>query len=357
MPDNAYDLIIAQYRARNPLFLDFVQKLEHLIRDLVVAKDIKVHAISSRVKSEASVLDKLRRGGGAYPDITAVTDVCGIRIITYFADDVSRIAKVVEGEFDIDTQHSLDKSAALEPDRFGYASVHYVVRMLRSRLDLMEYRRFCDCVAEIQVRSILQHAWAEIEHDLGYKSKEAVPRHLARAFSRLAGLLELGDLEFQRIRDDLKEYAGQVARRIASYPASVPIDKASLDAFISSSPEVRQLDAELASFEGAQLGGVIPAGSISRDFQLVELRTIGQVEAALKRAMPRLMPFVKLVHTPCSDGLPHGNCLSWLCIMMAASSGRLQEVVDFLDRTRTGCQERRIDWAHTLIQAHKQVST
>lgn len=86
----------------------------------------------------------------------------------------------------------------MEPDRFGYCSVHYVVEMSQKRLNLYEHQAYEGLKCEIQIRSVLQHAWAEIEHDLGYKSEIAIPKRIRRNFSRLAGLLEIADKEISR---------------------------------------------------------------------------------------------------------------------------------------------------------------
>src|SRR5262249_19774054 len=59
-----------------------------------------------------------------------------------------------------------------------------------------------DLVAEIQVRTVLQHAWAEIQHDIQYKSVTTIPVAIRRRFMALAGLLEIADREFQAIQDD-----------------------------------------------------------------------------------------------------------------------------------------------------------
>ena len=55
---------------------------------------------------------------------------------------------------------------------------------------------------EIQVSTILQDAWAEIEHDIVYKSPEDIPFRLRRRFACLAGLLEIADREFESLRQD-----------------------------------------------------------------------------------------------------------------------------------------------------------
>lgn len=84
--------------------------------------------------------------------------------------------------------------------------MHYVVGMSLQRLSLCEYKMFRDLKCEIQIRSILQHAWAEIEHDIGYKNEIAIPKQMRRKFSRIAGLLEIADQEFVQIRSELEDY-------------------------------------------------------------------------------------------------------------------------------------------------------
>src|SRR5205085_10639701 len=106
-----------------------------------------------------------------------------------------------------------DKSDILrEEERFGYQSVHYVVSLKENRITLPEYRKYRDLVAEIQVRTILQHAWAEIEHDIQYKSVETIPAQIRRRFMSLAGMLEIADRKFQAIQkedEDLRTSARQ----------------------------------------------------------------------------------------------------------------------------------------------------
>lgn len=101
-----------------------------------------------------------------------------------------------------------DKGVTLiEEERFGYKSVHYLVNLSAARVALPEYERFRSVVFEVQVRTILQHAWAEIEHDIQYKSSASIPRDIRRRFMSLAGLLEIADREFQAIQDADRDLA------------------------------------------------------------------------------------------------------------------------------------------------------
>ena len=171
-----------------------------------------------------------KQTSGKYHALAEVTDLCGARIITYFEDQVDEISALVENEFEIDRVNSIDKRQSGDSYRFGYVSVHYIANLKNPRAELPEYRRFRNIRFELQIRSILQHAWAEIEHDLQYKSQLAVPRELRRRFARLAGLLEVADAEFKGIRDSISSYQRHVAVAVASSPKEVSVDRDSLEA-------------------------------------------------------------------------------------------------------------------------------
>lgn len=184
----------------------FKVSVESLIQTLLEIEGIRVHSVTSRIKSKASVRQKLQ-----HPDkertLSNLTDLLGVRIITYFQDEVNAVAELVESEFIVDPENSGDKRKLLDPDRFGYLSRHYVLQLSSGRSTLPENRAYKDIKFEVQIRSILQHAWAEIEHDTGYKSESEVPETIRRRFSRLAGLLELADDEFLGIREELTKSA------------------------------------------------------------------------------------------------------------------------------------------------------
>jgi ppGpp synthetase/RelA/SpoT-type nucleotidyltranferase len=245
--------IVAEYRGKLPFYEQLTTTCKELVEKLLQAEGIRVHSVTSRPKSSESLEVKLSREEKHYEALGEITDLAGIRIITYFADDVDAVATMIEREFAVDTEHSIDKGKALDPDRFGYLSLHYVCTLSDTRARLPEYAAYKQCVCEIQVRSILQHAWAEIEHDLGYKAVQGIPRLMRRRFSRLAGLLEVADDEFMRLRDELAVYAAEVKRDIAEKPAQVLLDNVSLMAFIQQDDTVRRVDEELAEWVGAEL--------------------------------------------------------------------------------------------------------
>ena len=113
-------------------------------------------------------------------------------------------------------------------DQFGYKSVHFIVKLNEAREKLIEYSRFKEIKFEIQIRSILQHAWAEIEHDLGYKGISTIPDSSKRTFNRLSALLETADIEFDRLKKELVSYEANVDELISKEPENVTIDQTSL---------------------------------------------------------------------------------------------------------------------------------
>ena len=252
--DDLVDAICSEFERQRPLYDEFALCCHELVEKLLVRKGLKdlVHSVTRRTKLSERLREKLMREDKHYSAVTDVTDLAGLRIITYFADDVDKVASVIEREFKIDEENSVDKRAVMDPDRFGYLSLHYVCALTDERTNQTENEPFRGLLCEVQIRSILQHAWAEMEHDLGYETREAVPRDAQRRFAKLAGLLEVADDEFGRLRTDLRAYARDVDDRIERTPDAVLIDKVSLLSYIGSDKLVIEIDSELADLWGAE---------------------------------------------------------------------------------------------------------
>jgi putative GTP pyrophosphokinase len=233
------------------------EALGRLLRDILAENHLRPHSISYRVKKEDDARRKLaRRDKGRI--LVSLTDMLGLRIITYFRDEVDTVARMIEGEFAIDAENSVDKRKALDPDRFGYLSLHYVAQLASSRVQLVEYRKYAGIKFEIQIRSILQHAWAEIEHDLGYKAPAAVPSSVRRRFSRLAGLLEVADDEFVGIRAELAAHKTAATTSISEGRQNIELDQDSVYSYVRRSMQVKVLDQYAASLAGTFLGDIDP---------------------------------------------------------------------------------------------------
>lgn len=279
------------------------EDVEKLLLVLARAKGVGVHSVTNRVKSESSVQRKLLDKKSGSNSINSLTDLLGLRVITYFPDEVDQIAELIESEFLVDLDNSIDKRKVLDPDRFGYLSLHYVASIGESRQNLPDWLPYKDVKFEIQIRSILQHAWAEIEHDLGYKSANRVPSEIRRRFSRLAGLLEIADAEFTSIRNQLAEYGEEVELAVRE-GEEVEIDQVTLAAFIEQSPTVLRLDRIIAEGTGTSLTPATQeyAGRRAEELQKLHLPGLNVVRDLLERDGEQVAKFaIAWVNLPEGD--------------------------------------------------------
>ncbi|EGW39179.1 hypothetical protein [Desulfosporosinus sp. OT] len=199
----SYKEVIAEYSSLLSLYETFTLKIKNLVVDLMKAKKIKVNVIQSRTKDVESFSNKIKRKSRKYIDpLNEITDICGIRIIVNYQDEVDEIFNMIKEEFEVDEVNSIDKGSLLNPNEFGYRSVHYVASLASERKELTEWKAFSNFKVEIQIRTILQHSWALISHSLQYKRENDVPQELKRKLFRLASLVELADDEFMSLRNE-----------------------------------------------------------------------------------------------------------------------------------------------------------
>lgn len=239
--------ILKEYNENQDLYNNLKDKLIVLIKELLLEK-VNYHHIYSRVKEKSSLEKKIDTKAGKYSIIDDITDIVGCRIISYFEDDVEKIVTIIKDEFDIDEKNSINKKAILESDKFGYLSHHLVCKISEKRLSLPEYEKYKDIKFEIQIRSILQHAWAEIEHDIGYKSSSGIPNELKRKFSRIAGLLETADESFCEIKKAIESYENKIGND-KNELLQTDLNLNSLQLFIEN-PIVIELDNYIVNVDG-----------------------------------------------------------------------------------------------------------
>ena len=123
---HSIEALVLQYEKTRPDFARLTNKLQALFGDLLSARGIAVHLIETRTKDVASFREKITRASKAYTDpLVELTDLSGIRLITYYQDDADVIGSLLREEFLVRSV-----SGALEldsPEEFGYRSAHYVV--------------------------------------------------------------------------------------------------------------------------------------------------------------------------------------------------------------------------------------
>lgn len=279
--DMHYEMILDEYREKKPLFERMQSLIVNKIRTSLDENHVLIAALESRVKTEDSLSGKLERKGYKYHSLSDITDVLGIRIVTFYSNEVDLISAHVEQLLDIDWENSIDKRKMLEADRFGYLSRHYICRIPESIYKDPDMPEFNQIRFELQIRSLLQHAWANLYHDMGYKNDVEVPVAYLRDMSRLAGLLELADEQLSLIRREINDYRRNVQSLVASGNFNeVPLNGDTFRSYIELKP-FRRLAEKIADTKQAQLleDSLDPYYKVLRR---MGMKTIGDIERLLK---------------------------------------------------------------------------
>ncbi|MGJ7260686.1 GTP pyrophosphokinase [Morganella morganii] len=167
--------------------------------------------LESRVKSKSSILEKIRRKKLKFEHITELKDFLGLRIILLFKRDVDKVVKCIEDNFmPINFDEKKDE---IDVEKFGYQSIHRVVKTSEgwhSIPTLSDSKLFN---IEIQIRTLSQHIWAAASHKLQYKIEDQIPKPLQRTINRMSAILELVDLEFDRVLYDRDAYLSDIENK------------------------------------------------------------------------------------------------------------------------------------------------
>lgn len=274
-------MILEEYRAKKPMFDKMLEIVKSELRERISEAGLYVTAIEARVKDEASLAGKLELKGSKYRTLSDVTDILGARVITFYTDEVDKIAAMMDKCFVVDYANSVDKRKMHQLDSFGYNSLHYVCRIPKSMYFDPEYPEFNEQRFELQMRTALQHVWATINHDIGYKSGVEVPYEYLRNINRLAGMLELADEQFSTIRTNINNYRREVQSLVASGRFDeVPLNGDTFKSYLKLRP-FDKLAGHIAAINQAE----IHECSSFRYLEILQalgLKTIGDVERFIK---------------------------------------------------------------------------
>ena len=283
MISQSHKEIVEGYSVSRGSYEDCLNYVENTVKNIIKSESINVHEIIGRVKTVESLQGKVKRKN--YSNLAEITDLCGIRIITYFSDDVDRIAELISQEFEVDVENTIDKRKSEDPTKFGYVSLHYVVSLKEENSSSILYRKFENIKLEIQIRTVMQHAWAEIEHDLGYKSKEDIPDQYRRQFSRLAGLIELADENFLQLKNNINNYEKEVREKLPTSKEELPIDSSTLMTYVTKDPNYIKLLDESKPLD-VPIDFNINSSYLSTVVQRAKrlgLKTIGDIDELLEK--------------------------------------------------------------------------
>ena len=200
---------VREYSAQQGAIVDAGARFIALVTAILDEAGINYLSVTGRTKTIASFAAKAARrvdGELIYADpMRDITDQIGVRVITYVQRDVSAVADLMRDQVIVKDDRDMGQVTASQ-GRFGYASRHQLIALDAARESQPAYEQLRGRVASLQIRTVLQHAWAEFEHDIRYKG--TVPAEHApefdRRFTLAAGLLELADREFSTIRDRLR---------------------------------------------------------------------------------------------------------------------------------------------------------
>ena len=201
---------VRDYAASRPAVEAATRGYVELVTALLDEAGIDYLAVTGRAKSVESFAAKAARtvdGELVYPEpLRQITDQVGVRVVTYVLADVDAVAELLADQLHVLDDRDMGRETALTGG-FGYSSRHVLVELDEDRSGRDDWSALAGRTASVQVRTVLQHAWAEFEHDTRYKG--TVPDELSpdldRRFTLAAGLLELADREFVAIRDRLRQ--------------------------------------------------------------------------------------------------------------------------------------------------------
>lgn len=222
----------AAYDTAQPQYDRLLEEVRFALEQGIRTAGFKIHSINGRVKDRAGFVEKVERKGYADP-LLQMPDIAGIRVVCLFIDDLQRVGAIIDDVFVVIERE--DKAAQRSADAFGYTSIHYVCQ-LGSTNQGPRYDGLHDLQFEVQVRTILMDAWANVSHHLAYKGEASIPEDLRRDFYALSGLFHVADRHFKMLSDAAEQTDRNAETELASSGHSdtrggeMPIDRSTVRA-------------------------------------------------------------------------------------------------------------------------------
>lgn len=203
---------IREYLNLLPKHERLCDEVKHILTTNLKNAKIEYAHIENRAKTLSSFCEKIRRKSCKKP-FSDITDFAGVRVVYLYLSDRDKIEAIIEKEFDI--LEKVNKVNDEDVERFGYGALHYVAKIKKKHRGA-RYDDLKTLACEIQVRTILQDAWAIVAHHLSYKQESDIPKELRRRLSALSGLFETADDQFENIRLARNQYQDKVKEDISS---------------------------------------------------------------------------------------------------------------------------------------------
>lgn len=218
---------------------------------------------------------------------------------------------------------------------------------------------------EIQIRSVLQHAWAEIEHDIGYKSEITIPKEMRRSFSRIAGLLEIADKEFDSIRQALKEYENNVHVQIDDDNFSdSELDAVILDTLINNNQKIQTLSDHISNLFKQPLqenANHFEYESTIKQLNYLGIKTVKEINDAITLHLNSAMNIAsKIIDHPdendFDDTVPKTIAFFYLSYaILIYNHNNEQDIINYLIKNNIGLPKERQKIAQELMSCKQLI--
>jgi putative GTP pyrophosphokinase len=246
-----------------------------IIENILKSENIEYLSVSGRTKTKKSVVEKIKRKGYKKP-AQELTDLSGIRIIVYFESEIAKVSDVITRAFNVDTENSLNQDDRLSIDQIGYRSVHFVCDLGKERTLLPEFVGLSDLKFEFQVRTLLQHAWAELAHDRNYKFSGKLPPDIERSLFLYAGMLEIADKGFDELSDKIDKYVEDVHQQTKTGEFNYELDSISL-------PELVESWCESQNIELIKMNPKAEFNDLLNELNAIDIKTASQLNEIIPK--------------------------------------------------------------------------
>lgn len=282
--------VIEAYLKMRPNFDRLVNEGKYIFEHSDSKHEAKIVGITGRSKGPDSLREKIDRKKYSDP-LSEIDDLAGIRIVCSYESDLKHIGKFVERTFEV--KEHIDQSNVLGVDRMGYHGEHYIVSLGKTYSGV-RYQGIVGLPLEIQVRTVLQDAWALTSHQLVYKDEAMIPSSLRRDLNNVASLLEIAQGVFDNVRDKRDAYLKEIERKqsVEQDFLNQPVDYDTLLAY--------------TSWKYPDLGVDLSwHGELLRDLDHLEFDTLKKIDLAVESAKPAVLAYKKNYPELFSTGTDH----------------------------------------------------
>jgi ppGpp synthetase/RelA/SpoT-type nucleotidyltranferase len=191
------------------LYEEYSSRIRNLVEDLVEREDIEVCGVEGWAKAPAEVVKSLNAhyGAGNSEGLDSISDLVTVRVLLRFPEDVQKVEEIISSEFDVDINRSITSGGLEDPFRFGYPAVLYTLSLSENRSSLREWRKYRGLPFRLELRTVLQEAWATISPRVNMSVDSMSEKKFKRKLVRLAALLEEADEGFLSLWEEVKSVA------------------------------------------------------------------------------------------------------------------------------------------------------